>query len=328
VHLNSTPTGNSPARWQTRLAAGEVVIIDGGTGSEIRRRGVALDATAWSAIANLDHADLVTDIHCDYLAAGADVITANTFAGSRFVLAAAGLADRFTAVNAGALAAAHQARERTGRADAAIATSLSCLPPRFDPGAWPAHTAALAAYRELVALFVDHGAEVIILEMMQEPVQARLAAQAAMGSGLPVWLGLSCRANAAGALVGYDFPSVLIDDTLNALLDLNFALLAIMHSPPAAIVPALQHLRRRWPGPLGAWAETRPSPDAALSDATVQAGDDEATSDTPFLTAAEYAEAARHWVQAGAQLLGGCCGTTPAHIAALRATWPISGTGA
>ncbi len=300
--LNNNSEQGKPApsprpRRPARPAGSDVVILDGGTGSELRRRGVALDYAAWSAIANKDHADLLTDIHCDYLEAGADIITANTFAGSRFVLEAAGLDKQFVEINSRALAAAHQARKHTARTEAVIAASLSCLPPHFDPQAWPDSATELSAYKELVSLFVDEGAELIILEMMQEPVHARLAAEAAALSGLPVWLGLSCRLNETGQLAGYDFPSLSLDVTLDALPDFDFALAAVMHSPPAAVLPALQLLRRRWPGPLGAWAETE-------------------------LTPEEYVQAAATWVQAGAQVLGGCCGTTPAHIAALRARWP------
>jgi S-methylmethionine-dependent homocysteine/selenocysteine methylase len=238
------------------------------------------------------------------------------------VLEAAGLDKQFIKINSRALAAAHQARKRTARTKAIIAASLSCLPPNFDPQAWPDSATELAAYKELVSLFVNEGAELIILEMMQEPVHARLAAEAAARSGLPVWLGLSCRLNEAGQLAGYDFPSLSLDVTLDALSDFDFAVAAVMHSPPAAVVPALQLLRRRWPVPLGAWAETGLRPEAAPGNERSPNAADSDTTLAPVLTPEEYVEAAATWVQAGAQVLGGCCGTTPAHIATLRARWP------
>ena len=71
-----------------RLAAGGVIVLDGGTGSEIEARGVAMDAAAWSAPANLTHADVVRSVHEDYIRAGADVVIANTFASGPGALAA------------------------------------------------------------------------------------------------------------------------------------------------------------------------------------------------------------------------------------------------
>jgi S-methylmethionine-dependent homocysteine/selenocysteine methylase len=81
-------------------AAGERVrFTDGGTGSELRRRGFALRPDVWSALASIEAPDLLRAIHADYIAAGADLITTNTFATSRFVLDGAGLGARFETHN-------------------------------------------------------------------------------------------------------------------------------------------------------------------------------------------------------------------------------------
>ena len=85
------------AAWQRRLKSGGTLVLDGGTGTELRRRGMNLGQTTWSALASLTHYELLRAIHADYIAAGADVITTNTFATTRFVLAAAGRGDDFTA---------------------------------------------------------------------------------------------------------------------------------------------------------------------------------------------------------------------------------------
>ena len=72
---------------QEKLDANKIVIIDGGTGTEISRRGVTLQTgRSWSANANIAFPDLVRDIHRDYILAGAEVITTNTFSTSRDIL--------------------------------------------------------------------------------------------------------------------------------------------------------------------------------------------------------------------------------------------------
>ena len=77
--------------WQRRLREDDILIMDGGTGSELQRRGVGMHKDAWSGAAALTDKKLLREIHADYIRAGADVITTNTFGTSRFVLESAGL---------------------------------------------------------------------------------------------------------------------------------------------------------------------------------------------------------------------------------------------
>jgi S-methylmethionine-dependent homocysteine/selenocysteine methylase len=287
--------------WQTVLARGGTLVLDGATGSELRRRGVALDPVVWSALAPLTHYELLRTIHSDYIAAGADIVTTSTFATTRFVLEAAGRGGDFAAVNARAVAAAREARDASGRA-VAIAGSISCLPPRFDVQAYPDENEESAAYLELAETLAEAGADLLLLEMLQEARHAPLACAAASTIGLPVWLGVSCRIGAGGTLVGFDFPLVPLAATLDALLPYGPDAIAVMHSPVAAVAPALREIAARSSGPLGAYPEI---------------GDGTAATET--IAPRDLAAQARGWIAGGARIVGGCCGTTPAHIRALAA---------
>jgi S-methylmethionine-dependent homocysteine/selenocysteine methylase len=295
--------------WQTALAHGGTLVLDGGTGSELRRRGVPLDPVVWSALVPLAHYDVLRTVHADYIEAGADVITTSTFATTRFVLEAADHGDDFAAVNARAVAAAREARDASGR-DVGIAGSISCLPPGFDVHAYPDERTESAAYRELAETLAEAGADFLLLEMMQETRHAPLACAAARTVGLPVWLGVSCRVGAAGALVGFDFPLVPLAATLDALLPFAPDAIAVMHSPIAAVAPALQEIRARSRAPLGAYPEI---------------GDGSAK--TEAVTPVQLALQARAWSDAGARIVGGCCGTQPAHIRAVAASLKATGSG-
>ncbi len=66
----------------SKLAKGELIILDGGTGTDIQRRGVPMNGDTWCAEVNLTHPDAVRSVHADYIRAGAEVITANTYATS------------------------------------------------------------------------------------------------------------------------------------------------------------------------------------------------------------------------------------------------------
>src|SRR5260370_20168441 len=120
----------SYADLKNRLTAGNVIILDGPTGTELQRRGAPMDPAAWCGPATLANDRLLTTIHADYIAAGAHVITANTFASSRLMLTKAGLGDRVREINERAVAAALRARDAAvGGAPVVVAGSLSHMVP-------------------------------------------------------------------------------------------------------------------------------------------------------------------------------------------------------
>jgi methionine synthase I (cobalamin-dependent) len=288
--------------WLDKLHAGGVVLIDGATGTELRRRGAPWGDSTWSALAGHTRHDLLFAIHCDYVAAGAEVIRTNTFGGTRFVLEAAGHGAQFGAINRAALAAAREAKKRSG-IDVAVAGAISCLPPRFDAAAYPEPAEERAAYAELAELFATEGADLIALEMLQDTRHAALACEAVRACGLPFWLGVSCRLGPdKKSLVAFDYPETRLEQVLDALLPYRPTVLNLMHSPPSAIAGALDLARKRWDGFVGVYPEIR------SERAT------ETLSPQTLVTLAE------EWIELGARLVGGCCGTTPEHIRALGAS--------
>src|SRR3954454_15425674 len=281
------------------------IVIDGGMGTELEARGVPMDHEAWCGLANLDAPDVVRAIHADYIAAGADVIIANTFPTNRPALEAAGCGDRFEEANRAAVTAALQARDAADR-PVTVAGSMSIWGPheeaRIEDAPPPADV--LDVYGEQAALLADAGVDLIVLEMFD----ARWAAarRAARATGLPVWLGVWGRLGADGGLLTptrrpleHDLPD-LIGDGADAVL--------VMHSPLEAVPPALAAIASVWDGPRGAyphsghferpnWVFEEVAPDVLADDA-------------------------EGWVRDGATLVAGCCATRPEHIAALRGRFP------
>jgi 5-methyltetrahydrofolate--homocysteine methyltransferase len=287
--------------WLDKLRAGRVLILDGATGTELRRRGAPWGDPTWSALAGHTRQDLLFAIHCDYIAAGAEVITTNTFGATRFVLEAANHGAQFGVINRAALAAAKEARKRSDAA-VAIAASISCLPPRFNAAAYPDPVDERAAYGELAELFAAEGADLIALEMLQDTRHAALACEAARACGLPFWLGVSCRLGPDGkTLVAFDYPDTRLEQVLDALLPYAPTVVNLMHSPPSAIAGAVELVRERWDGFIGVYPEIR-------SERSNEA-----------LAPSAFAALAVQWIDLGARVIGGCCGTTPEHIRALKA---------
>jgi S-methylmethionine-dependent homocysteine/selenocysteine methylase len=284
-----------PDTWLQKLETRQVVLLDGGTGSELRRRGARLDDTAWSGLAAREHPALLRDIHRDYIDAGADVITANTFAGARFLFEAAGAGARWADTNRRAVEIARSVRDGLAPGRVGVAGSMSNLPPRFDTGAYPAPAGELADYQALAALIADAGADLIVLEMIQDVAHGARALEAAAATGLPVWLGMSVRRHPRhGGLVGFDLEQQRFEHVLVELLAWRPAVVNVMHSTLDAVEPAIDVVRRHWHGPIGVYPEL------------------------PAISAAEFVAQALRWAHAGVRVIGGCCGSTPAHIAALR----------
>jgi len=293
------------SNWQEQLEAGEVVLMDGATGTELQRRGVPMDKIAWSGAAVLSHPDDVRATHEDYIHAGARVIITNTFGSTRQMLGPAGYGDQVEAVHRRAVELAQQARNNVGVAGVSIAGSISTEPPAFERDAFMAADAELAAYREAAELLAESGVDLIALEMMVETEHSARAMQAAKETDLPIWLGVSCKTGEDGALVSFDHAAVRFVDVLDTLLPLGPAVVNIMHTPIDAVPEAIQVVQERWSGPIGVYPEsgyfTKPH-----------------WNFVDVISPKDLVVEARTWVEAGACLLGGCCGTGPEHINALH----------
>lgn len=293
-------------RLNERLAAGEVVVIDGGMGTELQARGVPMDGDAWCALANLEHLDTVREVHEDYIRAGADVIITNTYAAARLPLSLAGYADRVGEANRRAVEAAQAARERAADRPVAIAGSMS-LAAATDimfRGRPERDQARLRDdYREQASALAEAGVDLFALEMIGSAWYGSLALEAAAETGLPVWLGVSVYAPTAGKLPPVGEPDGDLADLLDVLLGPRVAAVTVMHTAVAVVDAALDVIEARWSGPTGVYPHV-----GSWSPPNWQFAE---------IEPAAFAACARAWVERGVQMVGGCCGIRPAHIRAV-----------
>jgi S-methylmethionine-dependent homocysteine/selenocysteine methylase len=290
---------------QRRLASGEVIVLDGGTSTEIQARGVPMDAVTWSAIANIEHADVVQGIHEDYIRAGADVIIANTYSTSPASLVPAGLGDRVEEINRRAVETALRARDAAGR-PVAVAGSVSSFCTLGVEGS-PVLRAYAESFYEQAAILARAGVDLIALEMIDAPDYGPSAVAAALETGLPVWLGMSPVGSDAGPLGTFEEPTGF-EELVKAVIRPELSAVMVMHTKADVVPAALDLLRRYTDRPLGVYAET---------------GDWQVPSWVfNGLSPQDYLAAATGWVTQGAQLVGGCCGTRAEHVRALSAGLP------
>ena len=314
-----------------KLAAGDVIVLDGATGTEIKRLGGEMNPAAWCAVANLTHPDTVRRVHESYLEAGADVIITNTFATCRHVLEGAGLGEETVAINRRAVELAREARHRVAPdRPVAIAGSMSntvaWMPGTIgpDPAYFPSPGPEAANYREMADTLAEAGCDLLVMEMMMDIERASRATEAALATGLPVWVGISASRGPEGAMVGWDIASEAegrlpesfepsapepLETIIDALASLGPQVVGIMHSSLEATAPGLEVLFERWSGPVMAYPEAmRFGPESHSTRVLVE----------PEV----FVSDCRGWVEGGVQIIGGCCGTTIAHLRAMVGRLP------
>ncbi|NIR61244.1 MAG: homocysteine S-methyltransferase family protein, partial [Gammaproteobacteria bacterium] len=112
-----------------KLETGALIILDGGTGTDIQRRGVPMNDEVWCAMANLTHGDSVREVHEDYIRASAEIVTANTYASSPLSFASLGREDEIADIDRTAVRLAREAVERLATTPVSVAGSISTMPP-------------------------------------------------------------------------------------------------------------------------------------------------------------------------------------------------------
>ena len=309
-----------------KLAAGDVIVLDGATGTEIARLGGEMDPVAWCAVANLTHPDTVRRVHESYLEAGAEVVTTNTFATCRHVLEGAGLGDETVAINRRAVELAREARDRVASdRPVAIAGSMSntvaWLPGTVgpDPAYLPSPEQEAANYREMADTLAEAGCDLLVMEMMMDVEHATRAAEAALATGLPVWIGISTSMGPGGEMVGWDIATEqggrlpegyeppapeMLDTIIDALVTLGPQVTGIMHSSLESTAAGLDILFERWSGPVMAYPEVMHFDSVSRRWRALVEPDD-------------FASWCGARVESGVRIVGGCCGTTIGHIRAM-----------
>ncbi len=311
----------SYSELQKRLDGGDVVILDGAIGTELQRMGVPMDYHAWSALVMDSHADTVRQLHEDYIRAGADVITTNTYTAARHILDQGGFGDRTPALNAEAVRLAVEARERVEvDRPVYIAGSVSLL----GTGYGRSIEDLTASCTEQATLLAEAGSDFLLLEMLATNVDKVLAAiEVAREVGLPFWTSITCIVQEEGGQVLYgerESPSQqgeIVDGITFAeaverigSADGSAALL-VFHSQVESTGHALADMKSGWSGTTGAYAN---------SGYWVQPN----WQYVEMISPEGYLNAAREWVGAGAQIIGGCCGVGIQHVELLRDGLPKS----
>ena len=287
------------------------VLLDGGLGRELRFRGVAVPKTIWSAGALMSDPAVVRQVHMDYIAAGADIITTNTYGVIRNDLAKEGIEDRFAELNTLACILAIEARDNSSR-DVLIAGSLPPLGGSFRPDLVGPGDKIEALYREQAELLAPH-VDLLLCETMSSTAEGHAAAKAACETGKPVWVAWTLHEDRSGNLRSGES----ITDAVNVLRDLPVHGFLVNCCAPESITRAMPLLAATGTEWIGGYANTfAPIPQDWELDGEKET--DGTLAFRPDLDPQRYGLHVTEWIESGATVVGGCCGTRPVHIAEIR----------
>ena len=276
------------------------MILDAAMGTELQRRGADTRLPLWSARALVESPELVSAIHADEVAAGAEILTANTFRTHRRTLEKGRLGEKSRELTTLAVRLAREAADAAGR-PVFVAGSLSPLEDCYRPDLAPDDEALRIEHREQAESLASAGVDALLLETHNTVRELAAAARAAMETGLPFVA--SMVTDGKGRLLSGE-P---IEDAVRAVRSLGPDAFSINCVPARRLAFDLTRL-------AGAVFDV---PLAAYGNLGLPA-DDRGWEFTDELSPEGYAAEAREWLAIGARLVGGCCGTTPAHTAALR----------
>jgi homocysteine S-methyltransferase len=281
-----------------RLGGG-VVLADGAMGTLLYDKGIPFDRSFDSL--NLTDPSLVQAVHREYIRAGAELIETNTFGANRFRLAAHGVIDAPRAVNRAGAQVARNAREEVGEA-VFVAGAMGPLGKPVAPLGTIPRDEAVDAYREQVEGLVEGGVDLIIVETQTDLAEALIAVEAVrrVTADLPLVLEMTFAED--GRTLYGAHPEDVVRAVTGKGVD---AIGANCSVGPQKLLEIIERFRRKTDLPLSVM------PNAGLPRFV--------SGRFLYLSSPEYlAEYAVRFADAGARLIGGCCGTTPAHVRRMK----------
>ena len=272
------------------------VFLDGGMGTQLQQRG--LQPGQKPELAALEMPDVLTAIHRDYTAAGADILLANTFGANAKKLAGCGRS--VEEVVSASIACARRAGQETS---ALVALDIGPLGELLAPAGTLAFEDAYEEFAQVIRAGAAAGADLVFLETMTDLYELKAAILAAKENcNLPVFTSMSFESR------GRTFTGCTVESYAVTAAGLGADAIGINCSlGPAEILPFAQRLCRSVPAGLPVFVKPNaglPNPDGSYN-----------------LDANGFAEQMREYAATGISMVGGCCGTTPEYIAKLKETF-------
>ena len=292
-----------------KLDNGKLVILDGAMGSELEKNGAKMDKKLWCGTSSIKFPEIVKKVHEDYIKAGVDVITTNTYASTPISMKSYGFENSIEEYNKKSVLIAKEAVENSKK-DIAIAGSVSASGSFFKLGI----KKMIPNFNEQLKILTGEGVDLIILEAMSsqaEIVQAMIECSTKIE--IPVWLAISCVIDNSTneVMLGYndsmDTPPEIYENfekSLNKFSKLHEGPILIAHSNIDVTGKAVKIAKKNFNGIIGAY------PNVGFYEKPHWIYEDN-------MKPEDYLIQAKSWFENGSQIIGGCCGIGPDLIKSL-----------
>ena len=292
-----------------RLENNDIIILDGAIGAELEKKGAKMHKDLWCGTCSVESPDLVKKVHEEYILAGADIITTNTYATTPIAMKQYGFDNQISEFNKKSVQLAKEAVKNTNK-DVAIAGSVSTFGSLYKYGL----EAMKPGFKEQLNILSNEGVDLIILEAMSSQADiVETIIECSSQTKLPVWLSISCVINDNTNKVMLGFSDTFDTDT-NVYEDFETSMdnfskihqgpILIAHSDIEVTGQAIKIAKKKFNGVLGAYPNRGhyEKPHWKFVD---------------NITPSEYLEKAKSWVGNGTQIIGGCCGVGVEEIKAI-----------
>ena len=319
--------------FKEKFKSNSKIFLDGGNGSEIANLGGEM-TPAFSALATITAPEIVRQVHENFMDAGCDLITANTFSTTRHNLNSINRGNEtkefiVRSVDIAKKAIKNKGKENIVGVAGSLSNFFSLKENEFvpDPKYIPSFREEERNYKEAAKILKEEGVDVLILEMLLDIDHSKILLNSVLETGLPVWVGLSCciskfdnsvigrnfRAEKEKSLI-YDesiykeqpkfIPDdkiVLLDDIMKSLTNMGGDVYGIMHTWLVDAFDGLRVIKNNWQGPIMFYPEIHKF-DTKTHKATVTYAED------------EFADECGKLIDDQIQIIGGCCGVSDNHL--------------
>jgi S-methylmethionine-dependent homocysteine/selenocysteine methylase len=292
-----------------------ITLLDGGMGFELQLRGVRVPShieSIWSALALVEEPEAVVEVHIDYLDAGADVLTINNYAVTPPMLAREGIEERVEELTERALDLAEEACRRAGRRPR-IAGSFPPLETSYRADLVEGREDALADYRRIASVLAGR-VDLILCETLASAREARWACEVASETGLEYWVSWTLQGTRLNTLPSGES----LEQAFAGLGELGPSAYLVNCCGANFVTEAVKVLKSLTEAPVGGYANAEHvAPDNGV-ETVITSHEAEQRKAASVLQPDAYADEVQRWIDAGATIVGGCCGTRPKHIRRLR----------
>ncbi len=286
-----------------------ILIGDGGMGSELRFRGVEVPShieSIWSALALTANTKEIKEIHLDYIEAGAQYITANNYTVTRPILERADMADQLEDLTLLSISIAREAIKESGK-DIQLATSLPPLETSYRADLVLDKSMLEDQYAEMVGI-IEGKTDIIICETMAHSQEAEIALESIQNSNSQKWLSWTLHGNRSNKLPSGEH----IKEAFNVTKDLACDAYLINCCGANMVTESMKELKNLTDKPFGGYANSE-FIKTINDETTINAEEDHWKSATAIDEKAYTGEVSK-WLDEGATIIAGCCRTRPSHI--------------